>query len=197
MATLEREATGRVVGSRGQVESTRVQIAKVDGRGAVIEVNDMLDSDPKLSKVQFVLVHYDTSTNKETASARHWMDADTFKAVARVVQAGQYEDGAIYVDRKGSERAGVLEARVLSIRFQPDQKLPFRFVLQNGPGETIGRGAVKQAPGTTWTTDLMIALSRWDMLTLMGDCLDYVRDWELRHFKERQAARSITRMPIV
>jgi hypothetical protein len=86
---------------------------------------------------------------------------------------------------------------VLSIRFQPDQKLPFRFVLQNGPGETIGRGAVKQAPGTTWATDLMIALSRWDMLTLMGDCLDYVRDWELRHFKERQAARSITRVPSV
>jgi hypothetical protein len=120
-------------------QNGRPQIFRYVTKDKVLDIGDLLDPDPKRSKVRFILLQFGKDF-KATTRALHYADADDLEVVCWDILHGTFQEWA---DHKGSVRDGTCQARVLSLRKDPKYENPYVLQIRNGPGQVIGQGAVK------------------------------------------------------
>jgi hypothetical protein len=163
-------------------QNPRPQIFRYVTKDKVLDIGDLLDPDPKRSKVRFILLQFGQDF-KATTRALHYADADDLEVVCWDILHGTFQE---WTDHKGSVRDGTCQARVLSLRKDPKYDNPYVLQIRNGPGQVIGRGAVKLVRAEV---SLSLLLSEFDARRLSLVILDYVRAWKQAHFSELATAR--------
>ena len=148
----------------------------------------MLSVEPKRSKLAFTLVEFDENY-KATQRVRHYVDTDDLKLVCHDLLAGTFTQ---FEDQKGSAHDDYTEARVLSLKRETKYRQPFVLRIDNGQGEVYGKGEVKMVKATD---SLTIQMPEFDARKMALVVLDYVRQWEMIHFRKRQDARTVTFTP--
>jgi len=167
-------------------QTARPQIFRYVTRDKVLDVGDLLDPDPKRSKVRFILLQFGRDF-KATTRALHYVDADDLEVVCWDILHGTFQEWA---DHKGSVRDGTCQARVLSLRKDPKYDNPYVLQIRNGPGQVIGQGAVKLVKAEV---ALSLLLPEFDARRLSLVVLDYVRAWKQAHFAELAVPRTAPR----
>jgi hypothetical protein len=165
---------------------TRVQIAKYVTKDRVLDISDMLNVEPKRSKIAFTLLEFD-ETHKAVTKVRHFADADDFKLVCWDILQGNFSE---WSDHKGSPLSNTsdLQARVLTLRKDVKYRQPYVLKIDNGIGEAMEGGAVKMVQ----TTDsLTLLMPEFEARRIAQTVYDYIRDWEIIAFRRRQEARSV------
>jgi len=163
-------------------QTARPQIFRYVTRDKVLDVGDLLDADPKRSKVRFILLQFGRDF-KATTRALHYVDADDLEVVCWDILHGTFRE---WVDHKGSVRDGTCQARVLTLRKDPKYENPYVLQIRNGPGQVIGQGAVKLVRAEV---SLSLLLPEFDARRLSLVVLDYVRAWKQAHFADLAKAR--------
>ncbi len=166
-------------------EVSKIQIFRFVAKDKILDITDLLSVDPKRSKVAFTLVEFDDQ-NKATQRVRHYVDADDFKLVCHDLLAGTF---TAFEDQKGSAHDDYTEARVLSLKRETKYRQPFVLRIDNGQGEVFGRGEVKMVKATD---SLTIQMPEFEARKMALVVLDYIRQWEMLHFRKRQDARTVT-----
>ena len=169
-------------------EVTKIQIFRFVTKDKILDITDLLAFDPKRSKVAFTLVEFDEH-NKATQRVRHYVDADDMKLVCHDLLAGTFTS---FEDQKGSAHDDYTEARVLSFKKEAKYRQPYVLRVDNGQGEVYGQGQVKMIKATD---SLTIQMPEFEARKLALTVLDYVRQWEMIHFRKRQDARTVTFTP--
>jgi hypothetical protein len=167
---------------------TKVQITKYVTRDRVLDISDMLNVEPKRSKIAFTLLEFDEN-HKAVTKVRHFADADDFKLVCWDILQNQFSE---WSDHKGSPlssaNGGELQARVLTLRKDVKYRQPYVLKIDNGMGEAMEGGAVKMVQ----TTDtLTLLLPEFEARRIAQTVYDYIRDWEVIAFRKRQEARTV------
>ena len=170
-------------------EVTKIQIFRFVAKDKILDITDLLAFDPKRSKVAFTLVEFDEH-NKATQRVRHYVDADDMKLVCHDLLAGTFTS---FEDQKGSAHDDYTEARVLSFKKEAKYRQPYVLRVDNGQGEVYGQGQVKMIKATD---SLTIQMPEFEARKLALTVLDYVRQWEMIHFRKRQDARTVTFTPV-
>lgn len=186
MATEEmtRDMGGRET-AREAGPLTRVQIFKYVTKDRVLDISDMLNLEARRSKIAFTLLEYGED-KKATTRVRAFADVSDFKLVCWDILTGGFAE---WTDHKGSPDAdGVLQARIMTIRKDVKYRQPFVIKIDNGVGEAMASGAVKMVRATDSLTLLM---PEWDARRMAQTVHDYIRDWEIIHFKRRQEAQTV------
>jgi hypothetical protein len=180
---------GREIARETAGPLTRVQIFKYVTKDRVLDISDMLNLEPRRSKIAFTLLEYGED-KRATTRVRAFADVSDFKLVCWDILTGGFAE---WTDHKGSPDAeGALQARVMTIRKDVKYRQPFVIKIDNGIGETMGSGAVKMVQATDSLTLLM---PEWDARRMAQTVLDYIRDWEIIHFKKRQEAQTVMIAP--
>ncbi len=164
----------------------RPQIFRYVTKDKVLDVGDLLDPDPKRSKVRFILLHFGADF-KATTRALHYVDADDLEVVCWEILQGTFQE---WTDHKGSVRDGICQARVLNLCKNPKYKNPYVLEIRNGPGQVIGRGAVKLLKADV---SLGLLLPEFDARRLCLTVLDYIRAWKQVHFADLAVPRTAPR----
>ncbi len=120
-------------------QTARPQIFRYVTKDKVLDVGDLLDPDPKRSKVRFILLQFGRDF-KATTRTLHYVDADDIEVVCWDILHGMFRE---WTDHKGSVRDEACQARVLTLRKDPKYDNPYVLQIRNGPGQVIGQGAVK------------------------------------------------------
>jgi hypothetical protein len=160
----------------------RPQIFRYVTKDKVLDVGDLLDPDPKRSKVRFILLQFGRDF-KATTRALHYADADDLEVVCWDILHGTFQEWA---DHKGSVRDEACQARVLTLRKDPKYENPYVLQIRNGPGQVIGQGAVKLVKTEVSLGPL---LPEFDARRLSLTVLDYIRAWKQAHFADLAVAR--------
>jgi len=163
-------------------QNRRPQIFRYVTKDKVLDIGDLLDPDPKRSKVRFILLQFGRDF-KATTRALHYAEADDLEVVCWDILHGTFQE---WVDHKGSIRDGACQARVLSLRKDPKYDNPYVLQIRNGPGQVMGQGAVKLVKAEV---SLSLLLSEFDARRLCLTVLDYIRAWKQVHFAELARAR--------
>ena len=189
MATLEapREMLREVTR-----EITRVQIYKYVTKEHVLDIGDMLSLEPRRNKIALTLLAFDENY-KAGPRVRHYADVPDFKLVCHDILHGTFSE---WTDRKGSPALpaasgggeGGMQARVLTLRKDVKYRQPYVLKIDNGVGETMAGGAVKMVQATE---SLALLMPEWEARQMAQTVLDYIRDWEIVHFKKRQEAQTV------
>ena len=169
----------------GPREVSKIQIFRFVAKDKILDITDMLAFDPKRSKLAFTLVEFDEHY-KATQRVRHYVDTDDLKLVCHDLLAGTFTQ---FEDQKGSAHDDYTEARVLSLKKEPKYRQPFVLRIDNGQGEVYGNGQVKMVKATD---SLTIQMPEFEARKMALVVLDYVRQWEMIHFRKRQDARTVT-----
>ncbi len=169
-------------------EISKIQIHRFVAKDKILDITDMLTHDPKRSKLAFTLVEFDEQY-KATQRVRHYVDADDLKLVCHDLLAGTFTQ---FEDQKGSAHDDYTEARVLSLKKETKYRQPYVLRIDNGQGEVYGTGQVKMVKATD---SLTIQMTDFEARKLALVVLDYVRQWEMIHFRKRQDARTVTFTP--
>ncbi len=164
-------------------QTARPQIFRYVTKDKVLDIGDLLDPDPKRSKVRFILLQFGQDF-KATTRALHCADADDLEVVCWDILHGTFREWA---DHKGSIRDGTCQARVLSLRKDPKYDNPYVLQIRNGPGQVIGQGAVKMLKAEV---SLSLLLPEFDARRLSLVILDYIRAWKQVHFADLAVARA-------
>ena len=167
-------------------QQARPQIFRYVTKEKVLDVGDLLDADPKRSKVRFILLQFGADF-KATARALHYADADDLEVVCWDILQGTFQE---WTDHKGSVRDDACHARVLTLRRDPKYTNPYVLQIKNGPGQVIGQGAVKLVRAEV---TLSLLLSEFDARRLSLTVLDYIRAWKQVHFADLAVARAASR----
>ncbi|MES2464366.1 MAG: hypothetical protein V4671_27715 [Armatimonadota bacterium] len=170
----------------GGRDLTRVQIYKHVTRDRVLDISDMLNLEPKRSKVAFTLLEFDENYKAKTR-VRHYADVPDFKLVCWDILNGHFAE---WTDHKGSPShdGQGMQARVMTLRKDVKYRQPYVLKIDNGMGEAMESGAVKMVRATDSLTLLM---PEWDARRMAQSVLDYIRDWETVNFRRRQEAQTI------
>lgn len=166
-------------------EVTKIQIFRFVAKDKILDICDLLAFDPKRSKLAFTLVEFDEA-NKATQRVRHYVDTDDFKLVCSDLLNGTFTG---FEDHKGSAHDDYLEARTLTLKKETKYRQPIVLRIDNGQGEVYGVGQVKMVKATD---SLTIQMPEFEARKMALILLDYVRQWEMIHFRKRQDARTIT-----
>ncbi len=166
-------------------EASKIQIYRFVAKDKIVDICDLLAFDPKRSKLAFTLVEFDDA-HKATQRVRHYVDADDFKLVCHDLLAGTF---AGFEDHKGSVHDDFTEARVLSFKKETKYRQPFVLRVDNGQGEVFGVGQVKM---TKVTDSLTLQMPEAEARKMALMVLDYIRQWEMIHFRKRQEARTVS-----
>jgi hypothetical protein len=158
-------------------QKPRPQIFRYVTKDKVLDVGDLLDPDPKRSKVRFILLQFGRDF-KATTRALHYVDADDLEVVCWDILQGTFQEWA---DHKGSIRDETCQARVLTLHKDPKYDNPYVLQIRNGPGQVIGQGAVKLVKAEV---SLGLLLPEFDARRLSLVVLDYIRAWKQVHFSE-------------
>ncbi len=184
MKTVASNDWGREGSGNAAREIARVQIYKHVTKDRVLDISDMLSLDPKRHKIAFTLVEFDENY-RATTRVRHFVDVPDFKLVCWDILCGSFAE---WTDHKGSQHDDGLQARVLTLRKDPKYRQPYVVKIDNGVGEALPGGAVKMVRATESLTLLM---PEWDARRMAQTVLDYIRDWEVIHFRKRQEAQTV------
>lgn len=166
-------------------EVSKIQIYRFVAKDKIVDICDLLAFDPKRSKLAFTLVEFD-GTHKATQRVRHYVDADDFKLVCYDLLAGTFTS---FEDHKGSVHDDFTEARVLAFKKETKYRQPYVLRVDNGQGEVFGVGQVKM---TKVTDSLTLQMPEADARKMALVVLDYIRQWEMIHFRKRQEARTVS-----
>lgn len=169
-------------------EVTKIQIFRFVAKDKILDITDMLTFDPKRSKLAFTLVEFDDHY-KATQRVRHYVDTDDFKLVCHDILNGTF---AAFEDQKGSAHDDYTEARVLTLKKEAKYRQPYILRIDNGQGEVYGNGQVKMVKATD---SLTLQMPEFEARKMALVVLDYVRQWEMLHFRKRQEARTISFTP--
>lgn len=182
MSNEERE----MMTSAGGRDLTRVQIYKHVTKDRVLDISDMLNLEPKRSKIAFTLLEFDESYKAKTR-VRHYADVPDFKLVCWDILNGIFAE---WTDHKGSPShdGQGMQARVMTLRKDVKYRQPYVLKIDNGMGEAMESGAVKMVRAIDSLTLLM---PEWDARRMAQSVLDYIRDWETVNFRRRQEAQTI------
>ncbi|MBC7264204.1 MAG: hypothetical protein H5T64_07560 [Chloroflexi bacterium] len=147
----------------------------------ILALSDHLSLDPKRNKIAITLLEYGPD-NKARTTLRHFVDPDAFKVVCWDILLGTFTE---WKDYKGSpDKEGNLVARVLSLVKDKNYRNPYVLRLEQGPGERMGAGAVRMVGKPA--AELALLLPEFDARRLAIATLDYIRAWEIIHFRERE-----------
>ncbi len=166
-------------------EVSKIQIYRFVSKDKIVDICDLLAFDPKRSKLTFTLVEFD-DTRKATERVRHYVDADDFKLVCHDLLAGTFTS---FEDHKGSVHDDFTEARILSLKRETKYRQPYVLRVDNGQGEVFGVGQVKM---TKVTNSLTLQMPETEARKMALVVLDYIRQWEMIHFRKRQEARTVS-----
>ena len=169
----------------GSREVSKIQIFRFVAKDKILDITDMLAFDAKRSKLAFTLVEFDEQF-KATQRVRHYVDADDLKLVCHDLLQGAFSQ---FEDQKGSAHDDYTEARVLSLKKETKYRQPYVLRIDNGQGEVYGKGEVKMVKATD---SLTIQMPEFDARKMALVVLDYIRQWEMIHFRKRQDARTVT-----
>ena len=175
----------------GAREVTKIQIFRYVAKDKILDLTDLLAFDPRRSKIAFTLVEFDDH-NKATQRVQHYVDADDMKLVCHDLLAGLFTS---FEDQKGGDKTDrrtaeiYTEARVLSFKKEAKYRQPFVLRIDNGQGEVYGQGQVKMVKATD---SLTIQLPEWEARKMAVVVGDYIKDFEIIHFRKRQDARTVT-----
>ncbi len=142
----------------------------------------------RISKVKVELAGYDKDSGKQTGIAAAWLDADDLKLLAHLVLNRLF--AAVANNRferfGGSEKAdGQLESRTVTIEWDDGDgkfaRYPYRLTIQNGPGQKTATGAV--TPAGEPTARVQMRMPEADLMKVLLVAADYVRNYELIHFR--------------
>ena len=167
------------------------QIFRYVTKDKILDLTDMLSLEPKKNKIAITLLEYGEDFKART-TVHHYVGPDAFKVVCWEILSGTFTQ---WTDYKGSLRLssgrgptkeGKPEARVLSLRKDTRYRNPYVLRISRGEGEVIGAGAVKMVGKPT--ESLSILLPEFEAKRLALVTLDYIRAWEIIHFRERQRA---------
>jgi len=107
-----------------------------------ITVEDLLDPDPRLSKLKVTIFAFDPQTQKSTAQLVAFLDEEDARLLSTLIVDRRMPPE--WTDYKGGPRKeGGEEARVFSIRYDPKARKPYTFTVRRGTGELLPTGAVK------------------------------------------------------
>ncbi len=158
-----------------------VQIFRYVTKDKILDFEDWMSLEPKKNKLRVTLLEYGPD-NRATCILHHYLDPDGWKVICWELLMGRFEK---WVDYKGTpSREGEPEARVLSLTKDERYRNPYILRLARGQGEVIGAGAVRMVGQPT--ESLTLLLPEFEIKQLALACLDYIRAWELIHFRERE-----------
>ncbi len=166
-------------------EGTRIQIFRYVAKDLLLDISDLLAYDPKRSKLAVALVEFDEQY-RANQRVRHFVDADDCKLLCHDILHGLFTQ---FKDEKGNERDGRVEARVLTLSKETKYRQPFVLRVDNGDGEIYGSGLVRMV---RVTDSLTVQMPEWEARRMALTVLDYVRQWEIIHFRKCQEARTVT-----
>ena len=169
-------------------EVSKIQIFRLVVKDKILDLSDLLAFDARRSKIVVTLVEFDDA-NKATQRVRHYIDADDMKLICHDLLAGSFTS---FEDQKGSVHDDYTEARVLSLKKETKYRQPYVLRIDNGQGEVYGVGQVKMVKATD---SLTIQMPEFEARKLALVVLDYIREWEMIHFRKRQDARTVTFTP--
>ncbi len=186
---------------KSERSDVQIYVAKTDSQG--FEVLEMLDARPGWSKLKLHIWTYAKGGGEDSGQehGEYYVDTDDFKTIARAVMARfspfvsdptpEAPDRKLWEDHKGTPRQGAEpQARILELVHRPSRKYPFELTIKNGTGQVIGQGAVKMVKVETRLT---FRFTQFDFVSLCGEVLDWVHDWEVRHHAARREARTVSR----
>jgi hypothetical protein len=110
-------------------------------------------------------------------TAYHYLDVADVRVLLNDLAWGK---GVDFIEYKGTDNREGPKSRVLKVK-RNGEKVWVR--LENGPGQTIGEGAVKPAGDPDAVVN--VPLSVWDARKLAHAILAYVQAWEVITFRSR------------
>lgn len=158
------------------------QIAVYKTNKQVLDFQDLLDHDPKRNKIGVTLLNY-VEGQGATETVHAYLDTDDARLLCHLIVSDQLpEEG--WSDFKGSPREGGYEARVFRIKKLDTTKYrnPWAIRIERGKGQVMGQGAVKMVGKPEATVSIL--LPDWDMKAIALRILDYIRAWEVVHWRE-------------
>lgn len=163
--------------------NNRNEIYKYATNKQILSLTDLLSVSggaPKKSKIVVTLVKYDEETHKAQEVLSHYLDPLDAKLISWQVLTDSLTE---HKDYKGSRREEGYQARILTVRRDPNKKRGYIIVLDQGEGKPTLQGAVtmKKKEISRW-----IALSELEMKKLALALLDYIRAWEIKQMLERR-----------
>lgn len=148
----------------------------------------------RIGKVKIELAGYDKDSSKQTGLAAAWLDADDLKLLAHLVLNRLFTatSGNRFERFGGSEKAdGQLESRTVTIEWDDGggkfARYPYRLTIANGPGQKTATGAV--TPAGEPTSRVQMRMPEADLMKVMLVASDYVRNYELIHFRSAVAEK--------
>ena len=148
----------------------------------------------RIGKVKVELAGYDKDSGKQTGIAAAWLDADDLKLLAHLVLNRLFTTAANNRFERfgGSEKAdGQLESRTVTIEWDDGggkfARYPYRLTIQNGPGQKTATGAV--TPAGEPTARVQMRMPEADLMKTLLVAADYVRNYELIHFRSAVAEK--------
>ncbi len=148
----------------------------------------------RIGKVKVELAGYDKDSGKQTGIAAAWLDADDLKLLAHLVLNRLFAAAANNRFERfgGSEKAdGQLESRTVTIEWDDGggkfARYPYRLTIQNGPGQKTTTGAV--TPAGEPTARVQMRMPETDLMKTLLVASDYVRNYELVHFRTTVAEK--------
>ncbi|MBM3150035.1 MAG: hypothetical protein FJZ88_08460 [Chloroflexi bacterium] len=117
-----------------------------------------------------------------TVLAWHYLDIEDARVLLSDLAWGKPVN---YTEYKGSTNGGQAVSRVLKIKTNGDKTW---FTLENGPGEVIGKGAVK--PAGEPEAMVNVPFNVWDARRLAFTVLVHLDAWTVITFKSRVLAQN-------
>jgi len=151
------------------------QIYKYVTKTQILSLTDLLNGDDtKKCKIAVSLIKYDQNTHKALETLDHYLNPLDAKFICWEVLTNAFTE---YKDYKGSKRDEGHQARILTVKRDPDKKRGYILILDQGEGQPTDQGAVmmKKKESSQW-----ICLSEQDMKKLALALLDYIRAWEIK-----------------
>jgi predicted DNA-binding WGR domain protein len=158
----------------------------VKDRGIALE--DLLEPDPKRSKIRYTVFEFDPATHQGKTQLQAFQDEADARTMHTLLLAGRLPRE--YVEYKGGERDGRIESRVLSVKRDDQQRKPYLLSIRRGPGERLPTGAVKPLQLAEHAS---IMLDEFEAAKMALGVLEAIRAfWAARYDKLRETR---TRQP--
>lgn len=151
-------------------------------RSRFLHLEDALD----IGKIRLFAGEY-RKGNGASATAHHFLDLDDARVLLADLSWGKKVE---FTDYKGTSNDNGPQSRVLKIKSNGDKVW---FEIQNGPGEIIGKGAVK--PKGKPATAVSIPLTVWESRKLAHAALAYIRAWESAHLLDATPTGPLSALP--
>ena len=153
----------------------------------------------RIDKVKIELASYDPASGRRTGLVTAWLDRDKMLLLCHLVLTRQFATVLAQPNRPprfeqfgGSQRAGTVESRVLTLEWDPQgeqfARYPYRLTITTGPGQVGAKGAIQPKGEPTAKVDLR--LPEADLMRRLLAVQGYLQAWFHHHFAALVAART-------